>query len=256
MRVIGYVIITILISFLLSLNVFRIFPVEQTSLFITVVGLIYGLIAAFTINNSWERFSKIRDAISEETSSLINLYLLMEKIADKKTLNKYSCAVVKYCKDVVKTEWHEYWSKENIHQEFIKIFAIVTSINIKKPNKIIIFDHCLSEIREASTARSRQLVLAHAGISKIQWALILFLSLVLVVSLAFLALPFTVVTLFVSTAMIASIILILLVIREINSMKLAEREVSSEPYVEVVKRVSKTVDKDISEMNRIIKKYT
>lgn len=238
MKVFNYLIIIILISFLVSFNAVRVFPVNEMSLFLTVVGLIYGLIAAFTINNTWERFSKIRDAISEETSSLLNLYVILKKMGDKSLLGRFSRTVKEYCNEVVQIEWKDYWSSEQTHKKFMELFDIIGEAKLKTTKHEVLYQQCYEELREASTARTQQLVLAQTKLSVVHWVLILFLSAVLVVSIVFMSLPLGFMTIFISTCMMASVGLILLVIYELDSMKTAEKEVSVDPYTNLAKKLS------------------
>jgi hypothetical protein len=238
MKIFNYLIIIILISFLVSFNAVRVFPVNEMSLFLTVVGLIYGLIAAFTINNTWERFSKIRDAISEETSSLLNLYVILRRISDKSLLGRFSRTVKEYCSEVVQIEWKDYWSSEQTHKKFMELFDIIGEAKLKTTKDEVLYEQCYQELREASTARTQQLVLAQTKLSVVHWVLVLFLSAVLVVSIVFMSLPLGFMTIFISTCMMASVGLILLVIYELDSMKTAEKEVSVDPYTNLAKKLS------------------
>ena len=49
---------------------------ENWELFLTVIGLTFGLIAAFKINQVTKKFSGVINGIAEETSSLYNLVFL------------------------------------------------------------------------------------------------------------------------------------------------------------------------------------
>src|SRR3989344_7696408 len=100
MRWFSYIGTILVLSFLLSLIRLKIFTSEETNILLTVIGLIFGLIAAFAINNSWERFSKIRDEVSEETSSLINVNNFAKGLSDSKSYKKLKNAILEYCKDV------------------------------------------------------------------------------------------------------------------------------------------------------------
>jgi hypothetical protein len=114
MRPYVFMIIIVLFSFLLSLNTVKVFSLEELSLFLTVIGLIYGLISAFTINNAWERFSKIRDAISDEIYALTSVYVYSKELSDKKGFNTIKHKIIEYCREVPTIEWNEYWeSKKN-----------------------------------------------------------------------------------------------------------------------------------------------
>ena len=133
MRHYAYMALIVIISFILSLNTIKIFSLEEMSLFITVIGLIYGLIAAFTINNAWERFSKIRDAVANETSSLTTLYILAKRLSDRTCTKKLKSVMLEYCNDVPKIDWKDYWKSDKIHKKFRSLMEIVSASKIKTP---------------------------------------------------------------------------------------------------------------------------
>lgn len=243
MKVYFYLVLAIIFSFLVSMNIYRIFPVNETSLFITVIGLIYGLIAAFTINNSWERFSKIRDAISEETSAITNIAHILKQIGDKKILKNFYLEVIAYCKEVIEIEWYDYWSKEETHEKFNVIFEILGQIKSNNERDLVLLDSCYEELRDAARARTEQLVLSQSKLSKLQWILIIFLSLVLSISIIFLSLPGGIAAIFISGTMISSIVLIFFVIYELNNMKFSEQEVSISPYLKIIANFQKELKK-------------
>ena len=234
MRTYTYMVFAILSAFLLSLNTIKIFSVDEISLFLTVIGLIYGLISAFTINNAWERFSKIRDAIAEETNSLITANIFAKKLSDKASAAKIKDKIIDYCMQVPEIEWRDYWKSEKTHKTFREIVEIFADIKLKNSKDVELFDDIGEELRDASAARNSQLVLSQTRISKIQWILNIFLSSILIAGLLLTSLPNYPLSIFIIATMIAAVLMILVVIYELESMKLAEEEVSNEPYRQVV----------------------
>ncbi|MBI4245204.1 MAG: DUF4239 domain-containing protein [Planctomycetes bacterium] len=207
------------------------------SLFLTVIGLIYGLISAFTINNAWERFSKIRDGVAEELSSLTTSYILTKRFSDKRVLSKIKAALISYCEEAPKIEWHEYWKSESTHKKFRNIMEIIADAKIRNEKDSVLFDQVTDEISNATKARSQQLVLAQTRVTKMQWVLNIFLSGVLITGLLLLNIPDYNLAIFVTTTMIASVLLILMVIYQVDRMKIAEQEVSIEPYRQIIKLI-------------------
>ena len=235
MRSYVYIVIAILFALILSLNRIEIFSLDEMSLFLTVIGLIYGLIAAFSINNAWERFSKIRDAVAMEIDSLDSLNTLFSQISDKAKARKLKSVLLEYCKEVPKVEWHKYWEAESVHQKFREIQKIVSETKIRTQKDLLLLDKAMDEMREAASARSQELILAQSRISKVQWLLNIFLSVILILGLVFLRIPNYNLSVFVVATMIAAILLILVVVYDLDSMKVAEEEVSVEPYLKLVR---------------------
>ncbi len=166
-RTLLYLAVIVLFSLGLSMNTARFFSMGEVSLFVTVIGLTYGLMAAFTINNAWERFSKIRDAIAEEISSITDIYPLLRSLGAKYdgVARDFARSVIEYAREILRTEWHEYWNREEVHKKFDEWFDIVTRIDPETKREEVILDNILEALREASLARSKQLVLANTRIS-------------------------------------------------------------------------------------------
>lgn len=162
-----YLAVVILFAFLLSMNNIKLFSLDEISLFLTVIGLIYGLIAAFTINNAWQRFSSIRDAISEEIYALMSIYIYAREFSDKATFDKLKSKLVEYCTDVPEIEWHDYWRNEKTHKKFRDIIRIVAKTKIKNIKDEHLFDEITTELEDAARARSMQLVLSQNRTSKV-----------------------------------------------------------------------------------------
>ncbi|MBU4245658.1 MAG: DUF4239 domain-containing protein [Nanoarchaeota archaeon] len=235
MRTYTYMVFAVLSAFLLSLNTINVFSLDEMSLFLTVIGLIYGLISAFTINNAWERFSKIRDAIAEETNSLITANIFAKKLSDKVSATRMKDKIIEYCLQVPEIEWRDYWKSEKTHRTFRQILELFANIKLKTQKDVELFDDIGDELRDASAARNSQLVLSQTKISKVQWILNIFLSGILITGLILTSLPNYLLSIFIVSSMIAAVLMILIVIYELESMKLAEEEVSNEPYRQVVR---------------------
>ncbi len=235
MKTYTYSLLAILVALLLSLNTIKLFPLDEMSLFLTVIGLIYGLTAAFTTNNAWERFSKIRDGIAEETNSLILIHFLAKKLSDRATFKKLKAKTMDYCESVLKTEWHAYWKCKEVHRKFRELIEICSGAKLKNKKDMALFEKIIDELRDATSARNIQLVLSQTRISNIQWALNIFLSIILIIGLIFTYLPDYKLSLFIVFSMIASVLMILVVMYELDSMRVAEEEVSNEPYRQVIR---------------------
>lgn len=231
---VGYIALIVVLSIFLGFNAFRILDVDSVGIFITIIGLVYGLLAAFTINNAWERFSKLRDLIAEETSSLQNAHIFLSRCSDKKTLGLFTNAVVEYCSAVKVTEWKAYWEDTKTTKIFEDVLRIVVDMKHRNDPQLVMYDKCLDEIREASTSRTSQLVLSRNRLPKVQWILIIFLSAILVFCVSFLAMPLSYSTAFMTSVMVASVLLILLIVYDLDSLKVAEQEVSEDPYQKLI----------------------
>ena len=232
--------IAAIIAFLLSFNNFRILSIDEMSVFLTVVGLIYGIMAAFAISNAWERFSKIRDAVAEETNAIMTMYIYAKNMSDKASIKKLRQKAIDYCKEVPKVDWSNYWNSEKTHQKFRDMIEIVTKMKLKGVKDVELFDDVNEELRTASTARNIQLILSRTRLSKFQWALNLFLSIILIIGLTFLNVPDYITAIASSTLMTIAIIFILFVIYELDTLRTSDNEVSIDPWIKTAKFIGKS----------------
>jgi hypothetical protein len=215
---------------------------NTASFFLTIIGLIYGLITTFSISNAWEKFSKIRDAIAEENNALESIIIFAKNLEDKKTFLEIRNNILDYCKTVPQIEWKDYWHSKTTHAKFRKISETIASIGIKTEKEAQLFQAISGELNEAASARRVQLVLSQVKITKIQWSLILFLSFILTGGLAVLSIPNVVFSALITGFMIASVLLVLLVLYELDSLKIAEEEVSIAPYKELENYIEESTE--------------
>jgi len=212
---------------------------DEVGLFITVLGLIYGLIAAFTINTVWIRFDSIRNEISEEVSSLEQIWVYCKNLGNKNFLKKVSLLISDYCKEVPIVEWVDYWDSEKTHTKFRDIVSFILTFKPKNEGESVLFDQITDEIDSASKARGKQLLLSKLKLTKSQWFLNIFLSVVLIFLLAFVSIPKYTVSIIIVTVMISATLIILFIMYQFDSMKILEDEVSIEPYTRLVELIKK-----------------
>jgi hypothetical protein len=243
-KIIWYLCIIVIFSVILSLNRFKIFSLDEASIFLTVIGLIYWLIAAFSISNAREKFSKIRDAVTEETTSFELIYAYTKQLTDKISFENIRDKIVAYCKEVPEVDWKHYRTSDTTHKKFRELTALIAGITTTTPKDKAVRAEISEEIRDAASARNAQLILSQTRISPIQWILNIFLSVILVIWLTMLSIPNYTLSIFFVSTMITAIVMILLVIYELDSLRFSDREVSIEPYTAVVNLI--TNDKKIT----------
>jgi hypothetical protein len=241
-RILGsYIILVVVIiaTFLISLNFDGLFTLEEMGLYLTVTGLIYGLIAAFSVSNVWEKFSAIRATIGEEIGSLINLHEMSRHFSDKTLPKKLGKLISSYCDFIVSTPWSEYHLKQLKHPAFQNLFNFLGEIKTKdKKDNPVLFQNLIGEIQNISAARTHQLTLASHGISKLRWFLLLFLSASVIIGLLLTITPSgPTVSAFANTVMTAVILLILVVIYDLDMLQFEVEIISNKPYREVKKYV-------------------
>ena len=233
---------SVVVIFLISVFFRGAFTIEEMSFYLTVTGLIYGLMAAFTISNVWEKYSEIRSSIAEEISSLQSAYELFRHFKDKTLLIKFGKVVSDYCNYIHGTFWKDYNIKNHLsNPKFLALFDFIGEVKPKhKQYDSALWEKFLEEIQDVSTARTKQLTLASHGVSRLRWGLLVFLSVSVIGGMLLTVSQSGVnVAAFINTVMGAAILLILVVIFELDMLEFNIEVISNVPYRRVAEHVSK-----------------
>jgi len=217
------------------------YPIEDVSLYLTVTGLIYGLLAAFAISVSWDRYSRIVENLHEEISSEVNIHLLLKHVSDKKTALKMNEQLLNYISSVTEIPWNKYFEAENVHRKFNKLFDIFGRMGIKDEKDAQLFDDIGDELKEAAKARNQQIVLSSTPLSASIWSLLLLLSGAVVVGVYLVAFSSSVLGIFTKIMMSGFSFAILVVLHQIDSMRLAEDRVEVIPNERIVQMIRKAL---------------
>jgi hypothetical protein len=245
MRTFLYTALAVILTIVLALNPMKVFNLGDAGLFIIIIALIYGLVSAFTISQAWERFTKIRDAVTQEMNSLVTMHIYAKQMSDTASVKQLQDGVIGYCDMVPQVDWHQYWKAEETHKRFRSLFEVLAKMKLKNAKDVELFNEVSHELRSASHARDTQMLMAQTRISSAQWGFNLFLSGVLIMTMVLLAMPSYWVSVVLVAIVIVSVITILFLIHELDSMSFAEREIACEPYANVMRIVSEgAIDPD------------
>ena len=206
--------------FLASLIVFavllffvpRVFiPSELGNVILTISTFLFGILAGFYIIVTTTDYNNLKNVLASETAGWINLYQNV-LIYDKQLAEKLSLLIDNYIRRAFDFEIIDYARETG--PEFAAIQKMLQELPLKSN-----LDEVYGKIREAigdiTTARQQLLVLSTKTLSILQWLALFMLGGILIFSLYGLRsghLFFDVVTVAISS----SIILILLLIRELD----------------------------------------
>jgi len=233
-----YIIIIAALSTVAAFVLPGFFAIEVVSLYLTVTGLIYGLLAAFAIGVSWDRYSKVVENLHDEISSETNMHLLLKHISDRKTALKMDEQILNYLSNIMEIPWNKYFESENVHKKFRKMFDIFGRMELKTEKDSELFDDIGDELESASKARNQQIVLSTTPLSASIWSLLLLLSGAVVVGVYLVAFSSPILGMFTKIIMSLSSFAILLVLHQIDSLQLAEEKVDALPNkaIEIIQK--------------------
>jgi hypothetical protein len=224
------VITAVVVAGLLALNPIKILSLEDASLFFTVIGVTYGVMSAFAINDVDKALDELRDSFGQEVSSLKAIYLLSKRLSDKVIFKKICSGIIEYCKETIALDLSAYGKGTKAHRKFHYLLGLLSSIKIKGARDNAIFSSIIEETRTALTARDMQITLANDRLPRMQWVLEIFLSLILIIILTTVSTPGGYIYMFVIAMMMFAILLTLVAIYELDSMRDFEDEISNAPY--------------------------
>lgn len=226
---------------LLALNPVRLLPLSEASLFFIVIGVTYGVMSAFAINDVDKALDQLRDSFNEEVSSLKAVYLLSKGLSDKSVYKRVATGIKAYCDEAISLDLQAYVKGNEVHKKFHSLLGLLSTIKVRGARDNAIFDAIIGDARKASAARDQQIALAMDRLPATQWVLEIFLSVLLVLILSITYLPSTYTSTLFVFLMVFAILLTLVVIYELDSMGDFEDEISNEPYRKLVSLINSEV---------------
>jgi len=226
------VVVVVLISFL---SIFFVPIKEQipegVNAILGMVGLLFAILVGFFITDLWSRFQKIRESVAVEVSGLQTYYLFVQILGKfpvhKKWAEKQQELIDRYVREFFYVEWNDY---EKIDPYFNAIIQSLEEIGELKSNKEVeTYTNFLPLLNEITTARERLFMYGKDRLNKLEWLVLLFLSGILIFSLFIVRTP-ELASLFLSGTLISTVIILLLIMRDLDDLSFGEDMVSFEPY--------------------------
>ncbi|MFB6246590.1 MAG: DUF4239 domain-containing protein [Candidatus Pacearchaeota archaeon] len=215
------------------------FKLEEMGTFLTIVGFVYGVLAAFTMTHAWNRFVNIRAHNSQEASALINLVFLSNSFKENKLKNDIKKKVKDYCDFMLRSKWGEV--KGRIGEADKKLLGIVSTVKrIKVSEKEdAIIDKYMDQLITISNNKSNQMVLTANRVTKEHWILLGFLSLVTSLGLFLANDPSSWLSVFTTAAGVSVITLIIIAIYDMDNLSFGTEAVTVAPYRRVLNVIEK-----------------
>ncbi len=241
MRTSFLLVAVVVISALLALDPIKLLSLSDASMFFMVIGVTYGVVSAFAINDVDKSLDQLRDSFGREASALKSIYLLAKRISDNAAFRKIQLAMLDYCRETIDLDLSAYEKDSSAHLKFHSLLGQISSIKIKNRRDDAFFSSIIEEAKIASNSRDEQIILTKDRLPKIQWVLEVFLSMILIIILTIVVLPDGAVSTVVEFLMLSAILLTLVVIYELDSMNDFEDEISNEPYRKLIALIEKGV---------------
>ena len=207
-------------------------PSELGNTILTVVAFLFGIIAGFYIVVTTTDYNSVKNILATETAGWI---LLHQKVLiyDKQIADKLSLLIDEYVRRAFDFEIIDY--AKSTYSEFETIKKLARELP-QKENLSSVYEKILDTMDDVVTARQQLTVLGARTLSIFQWTILFALATIFIFSLYGLRtgeLFFDIVTVAISS----SVILVLLLIRDLDLYIWNERTFSFDIFENVLKSV-------------------
>lgn len=196
-----------------------------------LVGLLFAILVGFFITDLWSRFQRIRENVAIEVSGLQTYYLFVQVLGSfprhKEWAKKQQGLIDKYIREFFYVEWGDYGRVDPYFNEIVKSLKEIKELKTNK--EVETYTNFLPLLNEVTTAREKLFMYGKDRLSKMEWTVVLFLSVILVFSIFAVRTP-DLSSLFLSGTLISTVIILLLILRDLNDLSFGEEMVSFEPY--------------------------
>jgi hypothetical protein len=231
-----YSILAIAGGLIISLNPIRFFPFSEASTLITVIGIVYGVIAAFLISAADSRFNSIRDGISEEVNSFVAIALLAKRMNNKNFLTKVKKALCSYSKFLADSSVRSLKDSTDVFAHLRNLSKTTAEAPVKNPKQQSLFELIEGEVSTAATAKQRQLLVLHSRTSFVEWILVIFFSIFLLFLVVSMQIPNTnyIETFLLTAGLVTAILLLPVALYHVDFMAIEAEKISTKPYLDVI----------------------
>ena len=137
-----------------------------------MIGAIYGVVLAFTIVLSWERFAEADMHTSLEVTNLSSLWRNSQAF-DCSAQNEIEQRLLAYARSVVEFEWKSLATlgRDDSHttQAYEQIWRFYRSYEPARDAEIRFYEAALSQLNELGIQRRQRIMSATAEVSVIVW---------------------------------------------------------------------------------------
>jgi len=148
---------------------------EVAGITYAVLAGLYGVILAFVLVSSWERFEDVRHTIEAEADTLANIRRHAFAFPEP-TRSTVENAVVSYLHGVIEQEWpamaagHQ---SETTHAAYIALWHTVLDITPGSDKLNVVFQNTLDRMDDLSSARRDRLLYAYTMLPGLVWAFLI-----------------------------------------------------------------------------------
>jgi ABC-type multidrug transport system fused ATPase/permease subunit len=196
-------------------------PGGEMNLIITAAAILFGIIAVFFIIDRYRRFDRMRELLAAESSALIGAYEAAN-LMSKRYGKEMADAIDGYYQEGLKYNVDEFSVHvgKNIH----KLFGVLEGMKPNSDRDVEIFENELENLNKLNYTAKKMMAVSTDRMSGFQWFILLILSFIMIFSL-FYSRTATIYSAVFVVLLSSAATAVLLVIRDLNSMRWRELRV-------------------------------
>ena len=144
--------------------------VGSISAYVTAVGTLYGILAAFTIVVVWTQFNETTSAIAAESTDLADLYRYVSYLDDRPVMDQFRAAITAYAEAVAADEWSKMAGSEpsrSAEEAFEGIYRAVAAIKLDDKRDEAAWSHIMRKFEDVSDSRNKRLDVAGSRMPRV-----------------------------------------------------------------------------------------
>ena len=187
--------------------------------YITAIGTLYGILAAFTIYVVWTQFNDAQTAVDGETNELLDLFRYAIYLQDSKVLLSLKSAIRDYSVSVATDEWAAMSSgrpSPGAVGAFETVFQAVHGVRFDDERDASAWERMIAKFEAVSDARAKRLDLAVANVPRLLRGLLYLVSFALIGGFFVLSISSDTVAVIVTVATTAIALLVIEVVEDLD----------------------------------------
>ena len=148
---------------------------EVAGVCFAVVGGLYGIILAFVLVSSWERYETARSQTEVEASAVADLFRHGEAFSEP-TRSHLKSAVMMYAQSVIDDEWpamESGHSSEATQERYFAIWKVMTGARPTEGWEIALYQNSLDKLDAFADARRNRMFYLESGLPDVIWTFLI-----------------------------------------------------------------------------------
>ena len=219
--------------------------VSSVSAYISAIGVVYGILAAFTIYVVWTQFNDAENAADTELDDLMDLFRFALYLKDQRALEALQTAMVGYSQSVADDEWPAMTvgtvSAETA-KHFGRVFHAINAVQFDDARDAEAWGGMIRKFEAMSDARSKRLGLAKARMPFLLRGLLYLASLALVAGFFMLSIDNNFLAVLVTAVTTAIVFLTIEVVEDLDDPFGGQWSLSADGFRELPNRLTEAVE--------------